>query len=122
MGGTADGDVYQIPNALVELVLRHSGWETMSLGTGLPFETLQSAIRQHHPDLFWLSVSHIQDEERWVAGWNELCAAAPPRLNFVVGGQALTVEFRQRLPRAAFCSDLRELETFVRSLGEATTP
>ena len=38
MGGTAEGDIYQIPNAMVELVLRHTGWETIALGAGLPFD------------------------------------------------------------------------------------
>lgn len=117
MGGTAEGDVYQIPNAMVELILRHAGWETIALGAGLPFNTLRAALLQHRPQLFWLSVSYIREEAEFLAGWSQLCAAAPSGVTFVAGGQALTETLRKQIPQAAFCGNLTELEAFAKSLG-----
>jgi len=113
MGGTPEGDYYQVPNAMVELTLRHSGWETIPLGSGLPFQTLQAALVEHRPRLFWLSVSHVCDEAEFLAGWQGLCAAAPPGVSFVVGGRALTVSLKQSLPRSHCCANLAELETLA---------
>ena len=120
MGGTAEGDVYQIPNAMVELVLRQSGWETIALGAGLPFDTLRAALLQHRPQLFWLSVSYIRNEAEFLAGWSQLCAAAPSGVTFVAGGQALTESLRSQIPQASFCGNLTELEALAKSLGEAS--
>lgn len=114
MGGTPEGDHYQVPNAMVELVLRQTGWETNPLGTGLPFDTLRAALCEQRPRLFWLSVSHVRDEAMFLAGWNALCESAPPDVSFVVGGQALTESLRQQMPRAHFCASLAELAVRAR--------
>ena len=119
MGGTAEGDMYQIPNTMVELVLRHTGWETIALGAGLPFATLRAALLEHRPQLFWLSVSHIRDEAEFLAGWSGLCAAPPPGVMFVAGGQALTESLRKQMPQASFCRNQVELETLVKSWDAA---
>ncbi len=113
MGGTPEGDMYLIPNAMVELVLRHTGWETIALGAGLPFATLRAAILEHRPQLFWLSVSYIRDEAEFLARWSALCAAVPVGVTLVAGGQALTETLRKQIPQASFCGSLRELEAFA---------
>jgi excisionase family DNA binding protein len=120
MGGTPEGDMYLIPNAMVDLVLRHTGWETIALGAGLPFNTIRAAILEHRPQLFWLSVSYIRDEAEFLARWNELCAAVPLGVTLVAGGQALTETLREQIPRATFCGNLTELEALASSLGEAS--
>jgi methanogenic corrinoid protein MtbC1 len=104
---------------MVELVLRHTGWETIALGAGLPFATLRAALLEHQPRLFWLSVSHIRDEAEFLAGWSALCAAAPRGSTFVAGGQALTESLQKQMPQASFCSNQMELETLVKSLDAA---
>jgi excisionase family DNA binding protein len=119
MGGTPEGDIYQIANAMVELVFRYTGWETIALGAGLPFDTLRAAILEHRPQLFWLSVSHIRDEAEFLAGWSELCAAVPLGVTLVAGGQALTESLRKQIPQASFCANLAELEALANASGEA---
>lgn len=119
MGGTPEGDMYLIPNAMVELILRNTGWETIALGAGLPFATLRAALLEHRPQLFWLSVSHLRDEAEFLAGWSELCATAPVDVTFVVGGQALTERLRRKIPQASCCGNLTELEALAKSLGAA---
>lgn len=117
MGGTPAGDHYQIANAMVELVLRLQGWETISLGSGLPFDTLRTALLVHRPRLLWLSISHVADERAFLTGWNQLAAPLPFPVTFATGGRALTEPLRSHMPQASFCRSLQELETLAQSLG-----
>lgn len=100
IGGTISGDHYTLPTTIVEVVLREAGWQATSLGTSLPFETLAQSIDDIRPNLFWLSVSHIEDVPGFVAGVHDL----RDRLDavgakFVLGGRALETDLRDRLPK-----------------------
>jgi len=121
IGGTPEGDRYHLPNAMVELILRRVGWETHDLGIGLPFETLRSALEHHRPRLFWLSVSHIENEDAFVRDYESLYASAGHEVAFVVGGQALHQGIRQRIRYASYCDNLKHLDTFARSLASGRT-
>jgi excisionase family DNA binding protein len=117
IGGTPECDPYYVPNAMVDLILRHADWETHDLGVGLPFETLRLAIEEYRPRLFWLSVSHIEDEESFVRDYESLYEAVPREVAFVVGGQALHDDIRQRIRYASFCDNLKHLDAFAKSLA-----
>lgn len=117
MGGTPEGDAYQLATAMVELVLRLHGWETISLGSGLPFDTLRAALLKYQPQLFWLSVSHVRDEGELLAGWNQLCAPVAFPVTFAVGGRALVGALREQMPKASFCRNLKELEAIAKLPG-----
>jgi MerR family transcriptional regulator, light-induced transcriptional regulator len=65
VGATCEGDPYQLPTTLAELTLRESGWHATNLGASLPFSTLEAALTQNRPRLFWLSVSSVEDEDRF---------------------------------------------------------
>ncbi len=117
IGGTPECDPYYVPNAMVDLTLRWAGWQTNPLGVALPFETLRSAIEHTRPRLLWLSVSHIDDEERFVREYERFYQATPAGVAIVVGGQALTEGVRQQMQYASFCDNLRHLETFAKSLA-----
>jgi len=117
IGGTPEGDGYLIPNAMVELVLRENGWSAASLGASIPFESLAVAVRNHQPRLLWLSVSFIEDTERFVTGYQRLFEVAQAqRTAIVVGVQALTGDIRQRIRYASFCDTVRHLEEFAQTL------
>ena len=45
-----------------------------------------AAIREHHPKLFWLSCSHISDEEEFLAGYRNLFDQYGTDVAIVVGG------------------------------------
>jgi MerR family transcriptional regulator, light-induced transcriptional regulator len=119
VGGTPACDPYSLPTTMIELVLRQQGWRATSLGARLPFETLVSAVNDLKPRLFWLSVSHIDDEPRFVREYNEFYAAVRENCPVVVGGRALTEPLRQQMQYAAFCDNLRHLEAFARSMFPA---
>jgi len=113
LGGTPAGDYYDLPTAMVELVLRQNGWQATSLGSALPLETVAVAITENRPRLFWLSVSHLADEQQFLLDYAALHAAAAGSTKLVVGGRALHEGLRAAMPAAEYCQNLQELEAYL---------
>tara|TARA_R110002111_G_scaffold144910_2_gene211291 strand:+ start:160020 stop:160901 length:882 start_codon:yes stop_codon:yes gene_type:complete len=120
IGGAAEGDQYSLATTMVELVLRDIKWNAVSMGANLPFETLAAAIRQHQPKMFWLSVSHIKDETQFIHSYSKLYDEFGADVAFAVGGRALHEQIRQQIQYAAFCDNIRHLESFAQTLLSAT--
>jgi len=120
IGGAAEGDQYSLATTMIELVLRDIKWNAISLGANLPFQTLAVAIRQHRPKMFWLSVSHIENETEFLQSYSELYNEFGHDVAFVVGGRALHENIRQEIQYAAFCDNIRHLEAFAQTLLNAT--
>jgi len=116
LGATPAGDQYRLPTLLVELVLREAGWQAISLGSNLPFSTLAAAIARYRPRLFWLSVSHLEDEASFVEQYNAFYEHLNPRPAIILGGHALTEPIRKQLTFAAHGDNLRQLVAYVESL------
>jgi hypothetical protein len=74
---------------MAELTLVEAGWRATSLGTSLPFYTLSRAIQQHRPQVFWLSVSHLDDGQKFVLELAEWLASVPSETRVVLGGRAV---------------------------------
>lgn len=119
VGGAASGDQYALGTAMAEIVLRDAHWNATSLGDNLPFETLSAAISTLRPKLFWLSCSHIADQEEFLSGYNQLYDAYGGDVAFVVGGYALAGPLRQRMQLAAHCDNMQHLEGFAHTLSGA---
>jgi methanogenic corrinoid protein MtbC1 len=113
LGAAPSGDWYELPGALVELVLRQNGWRSVALGSNLPFETLADAVQKHQPKLFWLSVSHVENRESFPESYLQLSNALLGRTPLVVGGRALDESLRKSLPGSHFCGGLSDLETWL---------
>jgi excisionase family DNA binding protein len=113
LGGTTESDRYDLATTLVAMVLRQNGWQATSLGAGLPFATMLAAIRQHRPQLFWISVSHIADEERFVSDYNAFYEEAAPLTKIAIGGRSLHPALRERIRYTVFCDRLSHLESFL---------
>lgn len=123
MGATVEGDHYSLPMTMAEIVLRSLGWDARLLGSSIPFESMTNALKSQRPDLFWLSVSFILDESRFVAGFNSLAdVAGETSTTLVVGGRALTADIRRQLRYTAFCDTMRHLETLAQSLSRQSGP
>jgi len=121
-GGTIEGDLYSLPSAMAELVVRNCGFHAISLGTSIPFASLAKAVQETKPKLFWLSVSHIRAELDFVsefAALSQACTAADTAL--VVGGRALTEELRQRMTYSAYCDTMQHLEAFATTMHRSLT-
>ncbi|XZE52367.1 helix-turn-helix domain-containing protein [Planctomycetaceae bacterium SH139] len=109
IGGSPEGDNYQLPTSLVDLALREVGWRAESLGTNLPFATLMRAIEAYRPQMVWLSVSIVSGQEMFVKCFNELADTLPDDCVLMVGGRGLTDAIRPLLRYTAHCDSLNQL-------------
>ncbi len=117
IGGTIEGDLYTLPTAMAELVLRDAGYVATSLGNSIPFDSLVNAIHEARPRIFWLSVAHIADDFDFLPGFSRLSDACLRRNTaLVVGGRALKSELRQKMRFAAHCDTMQHLESFARTM------
>jgi hypothetical protein len=116
IGGTPECDPYLIPTTMAEIVLRQQGWRSQSLGARLPFATLAAAIRDLQPHIFWLSVSHIDDEERFVSDYRAFFDEVRSAVAVIVGGQALKEPLRGQMEFNAFGDNMQRLEAFAHAL------
>jgi len=120
IGATAEGDPYQLPTTLIELVLREAGWRAESYGIGHPLETLGRAIERHRPRMLWLSVSHIPSIDDFLQRYARLYDQASANgIAVVVGGRALAQDIRSRMTYAAYCDNFRHLVSFAASLTQS---
>ncbi len=120
IGGTLDGDPYTLASSLAELVLRENGWRATSLGNMLPFETIRRAVMDHRPELLWISVSSIRDEDRFATEFNLLSdVALTTETRIVVGGRAMTRAVQDRIPKVRCFESFREMEIFTKTEGAA---
>jgi MerR family transcriptional regulator, light-induced transcriptional regulator len=109
IGGSPEGDPYQLPTSLVELALREAGWSAHSLGADLPLTSIRRAIDDYQPRVVWLSVSSVSSPETFIDRFNELADSMPENCALLVGGRALDDTFRPKLKYTAHCDSLRQL-------------
>lgn len=127
IGATIEGDPYSLALAMADLVLRDAGFATDPLGTSIPAPSLVRAVVELRPQLFWLSVSHIAEADRFLSQFAvlaEACAAAGTAL--LVGGRALHADLRQHLNYSAYGDTMQNLQSFARawhsSPGQSPAP
>ena len=118
VGGAAEGDFYFLPTAMVELTLTQRGWRAHSLGSNLPFSTLLAAVHDFRPRVVWLSVSHVENRDRFLREYGEFQQSVESIASLVVGGRALTPSIRRQMRYASFCDRLVQLEDFAHSLAK----
>ena len=119
IGGTPPGDNYRLATLMVEMVLANEGWNAISLGSSLPFETMAAAAQHHEPSLFWLSFSHITDEAQIEEGFRKFLATTPESMHVVIGGQESAAAWLATLAdgeRVLHCDDLQHLRKTVSAL------
>jgi methanogenic corrinoid protein MtbC1 len=116
MGGTSNGDPYQVANQLIEIIFREAGWRTINLGSSVPLESLLVAAKKYTPRIFWLSVTHIEDEGEFLRRFDAFSRELPKVTMLVVGGQALTDRLRPRMQFSAYCDSLKQLSALARNV------
>ena len=114
---TLDGDPYTLPVALAELVLRDTGWNATSLGSGNPSASLCAAIDDLSPRLLCVSSSAIGNAPTFTTDCNALYEHARSRgTALALGGRAITRELRERVRYSAHCESMSALVGFAESL------
>ncbi len=116
IGGTPECDPYMLPTAMVEVAFRQMGWRAQSLGTHLPMTTMLDAVRDARPQILWLSVSHIDDEQRFLEEYRSFYEQVSSDVAVVVGGRALLEPLRRQMEYTAYCDNLQHLEAFAKTL------
>lgn len=119
MGGTAEGDHYQVANQLIEIIFREAGWQTVSLGSGVPFASLLSAAQRYKPKVFWLSVSYVEHDEDFLERFQTFSKQLPKGVMLVVGGRAMNDSLRRRMQFSAYCDSMHQLSTLARNVRGA---
>ncbi|MGE3779589.1 MAG: B12-binding domain-containing protein, partial [Pirellulaceae bacterium] len=90
LGCAPDRDPYTLATTAIEVVLTQAGWRATSLGSRIPFPSLERAIVRYQPRLVWLSLSYLDDEASFLDEYHrfyESLAGGPP---LIVGGRAWT--------------------------------
>jgi len=82
----------------------------------VPLASLAAAIRTYSPKLFWLSATYLKSEDSFVSDYTQLFTEFGHRVKFVIGGQALTEEVRQRINFSMYCENLEQFKDYVNSL------
>ncbi len=116
MGCSAQGDCYGLPTRMVELTLLELGWNAISLGASVPFESLAKAVEKYAPRLLWLSTSVMADESEFVVGLQGLLQRICTDTAVVVGGRALRRELVAQLDSVTYCANLQCLIEVVAKL------
>lgn len=118
VGGTPPGDHYRLATLVVELTLLEAGWNAISLGSSLPFQTMASAAKRYQPDLFWLSLSHIGDPGSLATDFEQFLEAVPEQTHIVIGGQRIGA-IGEKSDRVHRCESLTALRDLVAGLRPA---
>lgn len=121
MCASGEGDFYELPPRMVELVLVENGWNAAPLGSGIPFESMVRAVERHSPRLFCLSVSHIEDQTEFVKQYPRLREACGSKTALVVGGRALTEEIREQMEYTAYGENLQRLSSLVQAFHDPSS-
>ena len=123
VGGAVEADHSVLPTLLAQMVLLDAGWEAVNLGPHTPLASLARAIGELRPQLVWLSVSYVADEEAFIRGYCELYRAAERAgVPVAIGGRALGERLRARISYTAHGDGLRHLAAFARTLHRRPPP
>ena len=110
IGCTPERDPYTLPTSMVELVLRDSGWQTVSLGTNLPLRELTLAMDFYRPQLCWVSASYTESPRTLQQQLLSLGVAGRSRgVEVICGGRAVPDDVRT-CSKIEFIGRLRDLK------------
>jgi excisionase family DNA binding protein len=116
VGGSPEQGHYLLANLLAEMVLLDVGWHVTALGPRTPMRSFRLALKELRPRLLWISISQLEDQERFLAEYRELYHEAERTgVAVVVGGRALTDPLRSAMPYTCYGDGLRHLAAFARS-------
>lgn len=114
IGGSPEGDQYQLPTAMVELALSECGWNAKSLGCNLPMSEFAVAVQEYRPRVLWIGISWLVDEHKFVRDFNAMVDRLPKQTAVLIGGRAATDSLRPRLRYTGHCDSIRHLIDLAR--------
>lgn len=117
----AEDDFHELPLRCTELILKHEGWEVLSLGANTPFYALTEMVARLHPRLVCVASTILADPSRAVREYGELRAtAARVDTAIVLGGAGFAADHvRRRLTAELYADNFRQLLDFTGALANA---
>jgi len=120
----AEDDFHELPLRCAELILKHEGWEVLSLGANTPFYALAEMVVRLHPRLVCVASTILVDPDRAVREFRELRAAGG-RVGaaIVLGGAGFAdASVRRRLPAELYADNFQQLLDFACTLDAKRPP
>jgi excisionase family DNA binding protein len=116
---STEDDFHELPIQCTELILRHEGWEVLSLGSHTPFYALTEIVARLHPSLVCVASTILGDLDRAVREFKELRAqAARVGASLVLGGAGFAdAGIRRRFPAELHADNFRQLLDFANALA-----
>jgi excisionase family DNA binding protein len=116
---STEDDFHELPIQCTELILRHEGWEVLSLGPNTPFYALTEIVARLHPTLVCVASTILGDLDRAVREFQELRAqASRVGAAIVLGGAGFAdANVRRRLPAELHADTFRQLLDFAHTLA-----
>jgi len=120
----AEDDFHELPLRCTELILKHEGWEVLSLGPNTPFYALAEMVARLHPRLVCVASTILVDPDRAVREFRELRAAATcVGAAIVLGGAGFAdASVRRRLPAELYADNFQQLLDFACTLDAKRPP
>lgn len=120
----AEDDFHELPLQCAELILKHEGWEVLSLGTNTPFYSLTQMVVRLHPRLVCVASTILGQRERAAREFGELRAAAGRvGASIALGGAGFADDnVRRRLPAELYADNFQQLLDFAGSLVTTRPP
>jgi MerR family transcriptional regulator, light-induced transcriptional regulator len=118
VGAAAEGDYSVLPTLVVQMVLLDAGWNAISLGPNTPFPSLERAVVELKPRLMWVSVSHLNSPDEFIARYRAFYQTAEKAgVAVAIGGRALVESVRSCIPYTTYGDGMTQLASFARKLN-----
>jgi 5-methyltetrahydrofolate--homocysteine methyltransferase len=118
LAGMVQGDLYDIGNNRVKMMIERAGFETIDLGTGAAPQAFVRAVREHQPQLVGtsalLTATMFQRRTSFEASEE---AGLRGAVKIVIGGAPVTEAFAREIGADAYAPDAASAVDVARELS-----